>query len=294
MPHAPSSRVATTSPLRRADPRPDRTGRTRGAAGVGRRGPRGRATAHAARIRLLPQGANTGLVGSSVSPADDPVTVLSLDLLGGTPDVDPVGATATVNAGTRLSALNEAAARHGLQLPIDLRIRSGDRRDDRNQHRRQPHAALRADAPLRAWASRSLPPTPTRRCTAGRAGVRKDSSWARPGTASPSASGGTLGVITRDGRARAAAARHRDVVARRRRPADAARRCDLARPAPAGLVTRLRVRVPDRDCERTLSAPGARPNPFGDGVPAASVLAEWSFGDDRDDDVTRPATSKPR
>ena len=37
--------------------------------------------------------------------------------------------------------------------------------------------------------------------------------------------------------------------------------------------------------ERTLAASGAPPNPFGAGVPEASVLAEWSFADDGTADI---------
>ena len=74
----------------------------------------------AERIRLLPQGANTGLVGSSVPPADPPTVVLSTERLRSAVTIDADDATATVSAGTRLSELNAAAAEHGLQLPIDL------------------------------------------------------------------------------------------------------------------------------------------------------------------------------
>src|SRR5690606_16192858 len=74
----------------------------------------------AAGVRLLPQGANTGLVVASVPPIDEPCAVLSLDRLAGPPEIDPVGATAVVAAGTRLSTLNAAAAEHGLHLPVDL------------------------------------------------------------------------------------------------------------------------------------------------------------------------------
>lgn len=76
------------------------------------------------RIRLLPQGANSGLVGASTPPpvvldGSAPV-VVSLERLDDPPVIDPVDRTATVTAGTRLSRLSEAAARHGLFLPIDL------------------------------------------------------------------------------------------------------------------------------------------------------------------------------
>ncbi len=69
---------------------------------------------------LLPQGANTGLVGGSVPPVDPPTVVLSTERLRSAVTIDVDDATATVDAGTRLSELNAAAAEHGLQLPIDL------------------------------------------------------------------------------------------------------------------------------------------------------------------------------
>lgn len=81
------------------------------------------------RRRLLPQGANSGLVGASTpppvlpdgrEPATDPPVVLSTERLVDGLVLDPVDRTAVVPAGLRLSQLNEAAARHGLELPIDL------------------------------------------------------------------------------------------------------------------------------------------------------------------------------
>jgi FAD/FMN-containing dehydrogenase len=75
-------------------------------------------------VRLLPQGANTGLVGAStpgVSSNDgEPTVVLSLERLDAGLTVDAGDRVAVVAAGTRLSALNAAAARHDLHLPIDL------------------------------------------------------------------------------------------------------------------------------------------------------------------------------
>jgi FAD/FMN-containing dehydrogenase len=77
--------------------------------------------ARARRVRLLPQGANTGLVGASVPlPDGPPVVVLSTERLVHGLDLDAGGATAVVPAGLRLSALNDAAAGHDLWFPIDL------------------------------------------------------------------------------------------------------------------------------------------------------------------------------
>ncbi len=71
-------------------------------------------------VRLLPQGANTGLAGASSPPPEGGVVVLSTERLRGTPEIDPVGRTAVVDAGVRLSELNDLAATHGLALAIDL------------------------------------------------------------------------------------------------------------------------------------------------------------------------------
>ncbi|MEM9970977.1 MAG: FAD-binding oxidoreductase [Pseudomonadota bacterium] len=71
-------------------------------------------------IRVVPQGANTGLVGGSVPDASGVQAVMSTDRLHTAPVIDPVERTATVTAGTRLSALNAAAEPYGLHFPIDL------------------------------------------------------------------------------------------------------------------------------------------------------------------------------
>jgi FAD/FMN-containing dehydrogenase len=72
------------------------------------------------RVRLVPQGANTGLVGSSVPDASGSALVLSTERLIAPIEIDVTERTCTVLAGVRLSALNAAAARFGLHLPIDL------------------------------------------------------------------------------------------------------------------------------------------------------------------------------
>jgi FAD/FMN-containing dehydrogenase len=72
------------------------------------------------RVRLLPQGANTGLVGASTPDRTGDAIVLSTERLITPLSVDPVERKAVVGAGVRLSALNAAAAHHGLHLPIDL------------------------------------------------------------------------------------------------------------------------------------------------------------------------------
>ena len=75
------------------------------------------------------------------------------------------------------------------------RRRPGDRRDDRHQHRRQPGAPLRPDAPLRA---RRRGRRRRRRRVGVRLARRRCARTAAASTrrSSPIGSGGTLGVIT--------------------------------------------------------------------------------------------------
>ncbi len=74
----------------------------------------------AAGIRVMPQGANTGLVGASTPDASGRMAVLSLERLNRRLEIDPVNRTARVDGGVLLSALNEALLAHGLMFPIDL------------------------------------------------------------------------------------------------------------------------------------------------------------------------------
>lgn len=71
-------------------------------------------------VRIIPQGANTGLVGSSTPPPGSDAVVLKTTRLRAAPRIDVVDRTAVVDAGVTLSELNAAAAAHGLCLPIDL------------------------------------------------------------------------------------------------------------------------------------------------------------------------------
>jgi len=75
---------------------------------------------HEQGLRVMPQGANTGLVGASNPDASGEMLVLSLERLNKRLDIDPIDRTARVDAGVLLSALNEALAAHGLMFPIDL------------------------------------------------------------------------------------------------------------------------------------------------------------------------------
>lgn len=74
------------------------------------------------RVRVLAQGANTGLVGASTPPPDGhaALVVLSTELMVDGLVVDPTDRTAVVPAGLRLSTLNDGLRPRGLWFPIDL------------------------------------------------------------------------------------------------------------------------------------------------------------------------------
>lgn len=74
--------------------------------------------AHA--LRIIAQGANTGLVGASTPDDSGGELIVSLDRLRGVEAVDVHNRTACVRAGTRLSELNREASSHELFFPIDL------------------------------------------------------------------------------------------------------------------------------------------------------------------------------
>lgn len=71
-------------------------------------------------LRIIPQGANTGLVGASTPDESGRELVVSLDRLRGIETVDLHNRTACARAGTRLSELNEEIASGELFFPIDL------------------------------------------------------------------------------------------------------------------------------------------------------------------------------
>ena len=78
------------------------------------------AACRTAGVRVVPQGANTGLVGASTPDGSGEMVVLSLERLNRRLEIDPINRTAKVDGGVLLSALNEALAAHGLMFPIDL------------------------------------------------------------------------------------------------------------------------------------------------------------------------------
>ena len=66
-------------------------------------------------------GGLTGVVDGALAGADD--VVLSLERLTGVEEIDPLGGTMLVRAGTTLQAVQEAAEAHGLMFPLDLGAR---------------------------------------------------------------------------------------------------------------------------------------------------------------------------
>jgi glycolate oxidase len=71
-------------------------------------------------IRVVPQGANTGLVGASTPDASGEMLVLSLERLSRTLEIDPVDRTVVAGGGVLLSQLDAALAGKGLMFAIDL------------------------------------------------------------------------------------------------------------------------------------------------------------------------------
>jgi FAD/FMN-containing dehydrogenase len=78
------------------------------------------AFASARGVRVVPQGANTGLVGGSTPDASGEMLVLSLERLSRTLEIDAVDRTVTADGGVLLSQLDAALAEQGLLFPIDL------------------------------------------------------------------------------------------------------------------------------------------------------------------------------
>src|SRR5829696_5853001 len=70
-----------------------------------------------ARVPIVPQGGNTGLVGGGVPHGGIVLSLARLDRIRG---VDPVNATLTAEAGCVLKADQEAAERAGLLFPLSL------------------------------------------------------------------------------------------------------------------------------------------------------------------------------
>src|SRR5687768_11249105 len=78
------------------------------------------AIANEARIGVVPQGGNTGLVGGQTPSPDGSEVVLSLSRLDRVRAVDAQGGTMIVEAGVTLAAAQEAAARVDRLFPLSL------------------------------------------------------------------------------------------------------------------------------------------------------------------------------
>ncbi len=74
----------------------------------------------AARVAVVPQGGNTGLVGGGVPDASGTQVLLSLQRLNRLRAIDEANLTLTADAGCVLQTLQEAAHARGLLLPLSL------------------------------------------------------------------------------------------------------------------------------------------------------------------------------
>jgi len=71
-------------------------------------------------LRLVPQGAHTGLVRAATPEDAARDVLLATERLREVFELDPLDRTLRVSAGYRLAEINERLAPHGLMLPIDL------------------------------------------------------------------------------------------------------------------------------------------------------------------------------
>ncbi|MEM7566331.1 MAG: FAD-binding oxidoreductase, partial [Pseudomonadota bacterium] len=70
-------------------------------------------------LAIVPQGGNTGLVGGQIPESGEEI-VVSLGRMNRIREVDPLGATITVEAGVTLQAVQEAADAAGLFFPLSI------------------------------------------------------------------------------------------------------------------------------------------------------------------------------
>ncbi len=76
---------------------------------------------HAARQPVVPAGGLTGLVHGGVATGDE--LQISFERMRAIEEIDPIGKTATVQAGVPLQAVHEAVTEHGLIYGVDLGAR---------------------------------------------------------------------------------------------------------------------------------------------------------------------------
>jgi FAD/FMN-containing dehydrogenase len=74
----------------------------------------------AARVPIVPQGGNTGLVGAGVPDASGRLAILSLGRLNRIRDIDPLNDTITIEAGCVLETVQQAAAEVNRLFPLSL------------------------------------------------------------------------------------------------------------------------------------------------------------------------------
>ncbi|KRR29909.1 FAD-binding oxidoreductase [Bradyrhizobium retamae] len=74
----------------------------------------------AARVQIIPQGANTGVVGASTPDGSGTQVVLSLNRMHRRCNIDVANRTVDVDAGVLLHELNDKLEPHGLWFPVDL------------------------------------------------------------------------------------------------------------------------------------------------------------------------------
>ena len=91
-----------------------------GETGEHRAGLRGRENLRGAGVGIVPQGGNTGLVGGSVPDDSGAELLLSLSRMNAVREVDPLNATATVEAGCILADVQRVADEAGLLFPLSL------------------------------------------------------------------------------------------------------------------------------------------------------------------------------
>jgi FAD/FMN-containing dehydrogenase len=72
------------------------------------------------RVKIVPQGGNTGMVGGATPPGDGSALLLSLRRMNAIRSIDPVGNVAVVEAGVILANFHNAALEQGRRFPLTL------------------------------------------------------------------------------------------------------------------------------------------------------------------------------
>ncbi len=76
--------------------------------------------ANEARIAVVPQAGNTGLVGGQIPSEDGSEIVISLNRMNKIRSIDPSGRTLVAESGVTLAAVQAAAAEQGRLFPLSL------------------------------------------------------------------------------------------------------------------------------------------------------------------------------